>query len=146
MENGTVYMIDFEVEGICDDSSCIQESHAHVDNPWWAWTITEPLNDAEWVRVGDRWTIDMDGYFLSADYGGGNACIYAWNEVWDIEITDAVQNGNIWLATAFDGTMMRSEGLDPGRSAQAIGNGYCPEYQTATQWDAESTRVQTPIP
>jgi hypothetical protein len=146
MANGTVYMIDLEIEGVCDDASCIQESHAHVDNPWWGWTITEPLVDSEWVFANDRWTIAMDGYYLSAGYGAGNDCIYAWNEQWDIQVTEAVQNGNIWLATGFMGTMVRSEGLDQVRSALAIGNGYCPPYQGETKWDAASTRVMAPIP
>jgi hypothetical protein len=147
MDDGTVYMITLEVEGICDDASnCIQESNAHVDNPAWGWTITEPLVDAVWSFANGRWAITMDGAYLSAEYGNGNACIYAWSEAWDIEVSDAVQNGDGWLATAFSGTMVRSEGLDPARSAQGIANGYCPEYQNVTEWKAESVRVKTAVP
>ncbi len=147
LPDGAQYMITLEVEGICDDTdNCIQESNAHVDNPLWRWTITEPLVDSLWALANDRWTIGMAGYYLSADYGRGNTCIYAWTEEWDIQVTDAVQNGNAWLATAFSGTMLRSEGLDASRSAQAIANEYCPEYQNVTKWDADSTRVMAPIP
>jgi len=147
LPNGAQYMITLEVEGICDDAdNCIQESNAHVDNPLWGWTITEPLVDSLWALANSRWTIGMAGYYLSADYGNGNTCIYAWTEEWDIQVTDAVQNGNAWLGTGFSGTMVRSEGLDPGKSAQGIANEYCPEYQNVTKWDADSTRVMAPIP
>jgi len=146
LANGTQYMITLAVEDVCDNTSCIQKSHAHVDNPLWGWTITEPLLDSEWFFANGRWRIEMDGYYLSADYGNGNTCIYAWTEEWDIEVLTAVQNGNGWLATGFLGSMVRSESLDPVRSAQAIGNEYCPPYESVTVWSAVSERDKAPIP
>lgn len=140
LDDGVQYMITLEVEGVCDDQgNCLQESHAHVDT--FFYDLSEPLVDGVWELVDGRWHIIMDGYYVSAEYPDGTSCIYAWNEEWDIEVTDAVANGESWLATAFTGTMIRSEALDLARSV-----GSCPAYEAIAEWSVDASRSIAPTP
>jgi hypothetical protein len=139
--DGTQYMIVLEVEGVCDDDgNCIQQSTPHVDN--WGWRIMEEIQPYEWTAEGDRWTNTMYGYFLSSEIPDlGVICIYEWIEEWDVQLTDAVQDGEAWLATAFAGTMIRTEQLDLARSV-----GDCAPYAGVDEWMAESERVLAAVP
>ena len=144
-EVGYIYMFDLEVEGITDDAgNYAQVSRPHF--PIFGFTVVGELEAWPWEPRGDRWVATPSGYYVSADYGDENICIYEWIEDWDIQLTDAVQNGNTWLATAFEGTMVRTEQLDADQSAVGIANGYCPSYEASDRWSVTSTRDMAPIP
>ena len=147
VEVGRQYSIDLEVEGICDnENNCIQQSIPHVAGPAIQQTPSEPLELSDWEMNGDRWSNTMVGYHVSASYGDGGTCVYEWIEDWDIVLTNAVSNGDTWLATEFEGTMRRTQRIDPGRSALAITNGYCTaaDWNQVGDWDVHSVRNIAP--
>ena len=107
---------------ITDDAGNYAEySRPHF--PIFEWTVVGELDAWPWAADGDRIKATITGYYVSADYGGGNICIYEWIEDWDIQLTDAVQNGDAWLATAFEGTMLRIEQPPPTSRAAALPDG-----------------------
>ena len=98
-----------------------------------------------WVHTGTTWSIETPATFLSASYPGGFECIYSGSDVWELQVTSAEWNGERWVATAFTGTLVREQHLDPDLSAAAIAAEYCPPYAEATSWDVEATgRVAVP--
>jgi len=147
VEVGRRYSVDIEVEGICDNvNNCIQQSIPHVASPAIQQTPSETLELSDWTMSGDRWTNTMIGYHVSASYGDSGTCVYEWIEEWDIVITNAVSNGDSWLATEFEGAMRRTQRVEPGRSALAIANGYCAatDWNQVGDWDVHAIRNMAP--
>ena len=137
---GTMYPIRLEVEGACENTQaeCTDiSSQPHFS--MFGWTATEPIEDFVWVADASGWTITMTGYFLSAMYGDAATCVYKWTEEWDVEPTSAVLDGNVWYATAFNGTMTRSEEFDVAHSSGDIQN-YCPGYASVDEWSVSAER------
>jgi archaellum component FlaC len=100
---------------------------------------------APWDHNGTTWFIETPALFLSASYPGGFECIYSASDVWELTVTNAEWDGDRWVATAFTGTLVREQHLDPELSAAAIAAEYCPPYAEATSWDVEATgRVSVP--
>jgi hypothetical protein len=92
-----------------------------------------------WDYNGTTWFIETPALFLSASYPGGFECIYSASDVWELTVTNAEWDGDRWVATAFTGTLVREQHLDPELSAAAIAAEYCPPYAEATSWDVEAT-------
>ncbi len=92
----------------------------------------------EWVHQGTRWTLAGTTSILSSSTDQ-STCIYTWVENWDITITDAVFDGERWIATAFNGTRQQGSSLDPSQST-----GFCSPYQDLTTWTATGSAVVTP--
>ncbi len=98
-----------------------------------------------WDHNGTTWFIETPALFLSASYPGGFECIYSASDVWELQVIAAEWTGEQWVASAFTGTLVREQHLDPERSAAAIAAEYCPPYAEATSWDVEAIgRVAVP--
>ena len=127
----------------CSGDRCSYAMGYEVDTPP-HFPYSEPPV-VPWVHTGTIWSIETPATFLSASYPGGFECIYSGSDVWELQVTSAEWNGERWAATAFTGTLLREQHLDPDLSAAAIAAEYCPPYAEATSWDVEATgRVAVP--
>jgi hypothetical protein len=144
MDVGTTYSIPLDPEGACNNTTgectdLMTEPHF----PMFGWIATEPVKGHAWKMSGDSWTADIVGYYVSADYAQAAKCVYSWNEVWDVVVTDAIFDAGLWYATGFEGTMTRTEQLDQAHSSGRI-NDYCPPYKSSDEWAVRSERTLTP--
>jgi len=99
-------------------------------------TPIEALEPAPWVQNADgTWTLETRAFDLSAEYAGGNRCIYEYIDTWTVTVVE--RSGD--TPASFSGTLRRDEHLHQERSAQGIANGYCPAYAPVAIWAVEAT-------
>ncbi len=134
------------IEGACNNTTGVcSEMTSKPHFPMFGWTATEPIEAQPWSTNGGQWIGSIIGFYLSAPYEGAATCVYQWTEAWDITITEAVLDGSVWYATAFEGTMVRTEELNIAHSSGNTKD-YCLKYSASDEWAVDAERDFASIP